>query len=309
MSKRFAIILSAIFCLCMAQAAAYAQQQTPLERLKANIKSITDSTNAQWGIYVKCLETGEEIDINADKPMATMSVIKIPLMFETFRQIEEGKFKLTDRVTIKDSDKRPGTGVIQSLDEGDSLTVKDLITLMIIMSDNSATDLLFDKVGGAEPVNSLMQKLGLNTIKASGPTSIFFADLKKALPNLEQFATDGKHPFGLSSARDMGRLLEMMEEGKAINEADSKMMLEIMRGQRYTSRLPRYVTGYEIPHKTGDFLPYVGNDVGVLESPNRHIVICVFDGNHHGVSDYLEDAVGRIAEQVGNYFAYTADKR
>src|SRR5713101_1888086 len=92
------------------------QQLTPLARLQSNIERITRSVNAKWGIYVKCIETGEEIAINADETMDTMSVIKIPLMAEVFRQIEADKFALSDRVTLKETDKRPGTGVIRSLD-------------------------------------------------------------------------------------------------------------------------------------------------------------------------------------------------
>src|ERR1700737_4996801 len=76
------------------------QQGTPLARLQSNIERITRSVNAKWGIYIKCIETGEEIAINAEETMDTMSVIKIPLMAEVFRQIEAGKFALTDRITL-----------------------------------------------------------------------------------------------------------------------------------------------------------------------------------------------------------------
>src|SRR5579871_2764849 len=144
------------------------QPVQPLARLQSNIERITKSVNADWGIYIKCLETGEEIALNADHPMDTMSVIKIPLMVEAFRQIEEGKFRLTDRIELKDSDKRPGTGVIRSLDAGVPLTIKDLLTLMIIVSDNTATDLMYAKVGGPEAVNKLMQSWGLKSIQAMG---------------------------------------------------------------------------------------------------------------------------------------------
>ena len=140
-------------------AAAFAQPQQPqppLARLEANIQRVIKSVNATWGIYIKCLETGEEVAIDADRQMDTMSVIKIPLMAEAFRQIEAGKFALTDRIALTEAGKRPGTGIIRSLDAGVQLTVKDLLTLMIIVSDNTATDLLFDKVGGVEPVNRLM---------------------------------------------------------------------------------------------------------------------------------------------------------
>jgi len=279
------------------------QQVTPLARLQANIERITRSVNAKWGIYIKCVETGEEIAINADETMDTMSVIKIPLMCEVFRQIEAGKFALTDRVTLKETEKRPGTGVIRSLDPGASLTIKDLITLMIIVSDNSATDMLFEKVGGTEPVNKLMQSYGLNTIKATGPSDAWFKALR-AEPDAWKFHTEGKTPYGLSSSRDMGKLLEKIQKGEAVGKQASEQMLQIMRGQVYSSRLPKYVTGFRVPHKTGDFLPYIGNDVGILESPNRHIVISVFTARHNGIGPNLEDAIGRIAEQVANYFAY-----
>ena len=277
------------------------QPSTPLARLQANLERITRSINADWGIYVKCLETGEEVAIGADKPMDTMSVIKIPLMVESFRQIEAGKFALTDRITLKESDKRPGTGVIRSLDPGAVLSIKDLITLMIIVSDNTATDLMFDKVGGPGPVNELMHSYGLNTIRATGPSDVWFKALRAATSPAE-FHREGKTPFGLSSPRDMGRLLEKIERGEAVSKKSSDQMLQIMRGQVYATRLPKYLSGVRLPHKTGDFLPYIGNDVGVMELPGKNVVISVFTAHHYGVGAYLEDAIGRIAEQVANYF-------
>ncbi|MEW6212568.1 MAG: serine hydrolase [Acidobacteriota bacterium] len=280
-----------------------AQQPTPLARLQSNIERITRSVNARWGIYIKCVETGEEIAINADQPMDTMSVIKIPLMVEVFRQIEEGKFSLADRVALKDSDKRPGTGVIRSLDAGAQLTIKDIITLMIIVSDNTATDMLFEKVGGVDAVNRLMQGYGLATIKATGATDVWFKALR-ASSDTQKFHMEGKTPFGLSSARDMGRLLEKIQKGEAVSKKASDQMLEIMRGQVYNTRLPKYVTGFRVPHKTGDFLPYIGNDVGIFERVDRHVIVCVFDAGHTGIGANLEDAIARIGEQVASYFGY-----
>src|SRR5438067_13717314 len=114
-------------------AALQTQQQTPLQRLQASIERTTRSINATWGIYVKSLDSGEEIALDADRQMETMSTIKIPLMIEAFEQIQAGKFKLTDKYTLAGDDIRPGTGIIQRLDPGAVLTVKDLITLMIIV--------------------------------------------------------------------------------------------------------------------------------------------------------------------------------
>src|SRR3954452_19911960 len=109
-------------CVLLCVAAVAGAQQTPLARQESGIQRTTRSVNATWGIYVKCLETGEEIAINADQQMDTMSVIKLPLMVEVFRQIEAGKFALTDRVTGTEEGKRPGTGIIRTLDAGVQLT-------------------------------------------------------------------------------------------------------------------------------------------------------------------------------------------
>jgi beta-lactamase class A len=294
--------ISALFCFASLATAQPLQTQTPLARLETNILRITRSLNATWGIYIKCLETGEEIAIDADRQMDTMSVIKIPLMVEAFHQIEQGKFALIDRITLTDTAKRPGTGTIRSLDPGVPLTIKDLLTMMIIVSDNTATDLIYDKVGGPEPVNRLMEEWGLKSIHSPGTADAWFKALRAA-PSSEAFHREAKHPFGLSSPRDMGKLLEKIERGDAVSKQSSDLMLQMMRGQVYSSRLPRFVTGYRIPHKTGDFLPYIGNDVGILESNSRRIVIAVFTANHFGAGDRLEESIGRIAELTGNYFA------
>ena len=216
MCRTCAVLLLLISSLTLAQPTPQSQQPAPptgLARLRANIQQIASSVDSHWAIYIKCLDTNEEIAINADEPMDTMSVIKVPLMVEAFRQIGEGKFSLADRYTLKNADKRPGTGVIRSLDEGASLTIKDLITLMIIVSDNTATDMLFEKVGGVEPVNKLMQSYGLNTIKATGPSDVWFKALR-AEPDLWKFHTEGKTPYGLSSSRDLGKLLEKIFRGE-----------------------------------------------------------------------------------------------
>src|SRR5207237_7978966 len=110
--------------------------------------------------------------------------------------------------------------------------------------------------------------------------------------------TEGKTPVGTSSPRDLGKLLEKISRGEAVSKQASDQMLRIMRGQVYSSRLPKYVTGFGVPHKTGDFLPYIGNDVGVFENPRRHVVVSVFTARHFGIGSSLEDAIGRIVVLV-----------
>jgi beta-lactamase class A len=277
--------------------------QTPLQRLQASIERTTRSVNATWGIWIKSLDTGEEIAIDADRQMETMSTIKIPLMVEVFEQIKAGTFKLTDQYTLVTEDIRPGTGIIQRLDPGAVLTVKDLITLMIIVSDNTATDVLYRMVGGPAVVTRRMDAMGLKKTQAATNGAGWFAALRAA-PSTEQFYREGKHPFGLSTPREMGSLLEQMERGTLVDKPSSDVMLRIMRGQLYRTRIPRYITGFTIPHKTGDFLPYVGDDVGMLEGQGKTIIVSIFTANHFGSGEMLENAIGLVAKEAADYFEY-----
>jgi beta-lactamase class A len=200
----------------------------------------------------------------------------------------------------------PGTGILRSLDPGAVVTVRDLITLMNIVSDNTATDVLYRMVGGPDAVNRRMESLGLTKTRAPAPSRAWF-DALRAAPSAADFHRAAKHPYGLSTPREIGGLLERMERGTLVDKASSDLMLQIMRGQIYRSRIPRLVSGFRIPHKTGDFLPYIANDVGVLESPGTNVVISVFTANHFGSGDTLEEAIGRIAAEIASYFTYGAN--
>ena len=299
--KRIAV--SAVIAVIAAMAGFVVSAQTPLDRLRASIERTTKSVNAVWGIYVKSVETNEEIAIDADRQMETMSTIKIPLMVEALEQIKAGRFKLTDKYTFDQADSQPGTGTIQRLDPGAVMTVKDLITMMIIVSDNTATEVLYRMVGGPAAVNTRMDTLGLAHTRAVTVPSTWFAALRAA-PSSEQSYREGKNPFGRTTAREMGRLLEMMERGTLVDKASSDLMLQIMRGQVYRTRIPRYVAGYRIPHKTGDFLPFVADDVGVLEGEGRTIVLSIYTNDHFGSGEMLENAIGLVARDTADYFSY-----
>jgi beta-lactamase class A len=275
----------------------------PITRLSAAIERVTKSVNATWGIYVKSLTTGEDLALDADRQMETMSTIKIPLMIEALQQIKDGRFALTDTYTLVRDDIRPGTGIIQRFDPGAVLTVKDLLTLMIIVSDNTATDALYRMVGGTAAVNARMTALGLTQTRAVTVGKDWFAALQSASSS-EAFYRAKATPFGLSTPREMGRLLELMESGQLVDKASSDLMLQILRGQLYRTRIPRYLTGFRVPHKTGDFLPFVADDVGVLEGQGQTIVLSVFTGDHFGSGETLENAIGLVAKEVGDYFAY-----
>jgi beta-lactamase class A len=301
----------------------------PLDQLKHSLERISQGVSADWGIYVKSLDTGEEVAINADAVMDTMSVIKVPLLVDAFRQVDAGKINPADRITMTTADKRFGTGVLRTLNDNLNLSVHDALTLMIIQSDNSATDMVFSRVGGPAHVNDTMRQLGFKTINATGTSFEWFRSLgensdpawgkltpaelftrgypeKMSDADVARFHFEGKHPFGLSTAREMGGLLEMIALNRAAAQKSCEEMMRIMRLQQMRTRIPKYLDGVSTPHKTGDFPPYIANDVGFIETPGSRVVVVFFSAHHRGIYAELEDAVARMSEQVWAYFNYGA---
>ena len=287
-----------------------AQQSSspPVNRLKESVQLTINSVNASWGIYVKSLATGEELAINADVEMESMSTIKLPLMIEVMQQVKAGKFKLSDKYTLKQADIQGGTGTIQFMDPGAVLTVKDLVTHMVVVSDNTATEVLYRMVGGITPVNDRMKALGLTHTRAMNIPSVWFAAFTKLKEDQwEPTLRQKKMPFGITTPREMAKLLEMLEKKTLVDTKSSELMLSIMRNQVYRTRIPRYLGyTYDIPHKTGDFPPFIANDVGIVEAPGANIVMSIFTANHTGRYDVLENAVGLVAQDARNYFVYRA---
>src|SRR6476646_5844159 len=325
--KSFLVAL-ALLMFVLSSSAQTAAAPKPIDLLKQKLEQISAGVSADWGVYIKSLDSGEEIAINADKVMDTMSAIKIPLLVDVYRQVDAGKINTADRFAMKTADKRFGTGVLRTLDAGLNLSFRDALELMIIQSDNSATDMAFARVGGPAHVSQTMRELGLQSITATGTSFDWFRALAEAgdpsysklspeelftkgFPekltdaDVERFHFEGKHPYGLASARDMGRLLEMMAMNKAASEKSCKEMLRMMGQQQMRTRIPRFMLDdANTPHKTGDFPPYIANDVGLIQTPSARVVVVFFSAHHRGFYSELEDAIGRMSEEVLCYFNY-----
>jgi beta-lactamase class A len=296
-----------------------------LESLRTRLERIASGIRAEWGVYVKFLATGEEVRLNADAVMDTMSVIKIPLLLELLRQAEEGLVDLDERIALETRHKRFGTGVLQLLDDGLALSLRDAATLMIVQSDNTATDLCFEAVGGPEAPNRLMRELGLGSIEALGTAFEWFSALASSMdPALgrlspgELFATgypewtrdelaaaraayhfDGGRWFGRATPGDLGRLLERIREGSAASPGVCEEVLRIMRLQQHRARIPKYLLGVSCANKTGDFDPFIASDVGIIGLDEGSPAVVVFlTAGHRGIWANLEESVARMAEKV-----------
>src|SRR5690349_7047595 len=145
-SRAVAAMLSIAVLSSVACAQPKPASDAAVEQLKSQLQTIRQKFPGDMAVYMKNLQTGEEIALDADSIYETFSVIKIAIMAEVLRQAEAGKFSLDDRITLKAADQRLPSGVLYTMQPGLNPTIRDLITLMIIISDNSATDLLADKV-------------------------------------------------------------------------------------------------------------------------------------------------------------------
>ena len=303
-----------------------ARNTAPAASLEFTIRSRLDSIPAHTTFYAKQLFTGREVAIRADDPMNTASVIKIPVMILAFRDADAGRLDLDERYTIRAEDLRRGSGLLQGFAVGLQPTLRDLITQMIITSDNTATDIMIGRVGLAR-VNQLLDSLGYRETRLRTTVGQAFrgvwmmADPKYAsLTDREvfergfpgdsgaerrnrEFVLDSAKWLGRTTAREIGRLLEQLERGQLASEKSTAEMRRILRQQVYASRLPQRVRfRVAIGHKTGDWPPLLGNDVGIMyaPAPAGPIVIAVFSNDNRGSFFDLEASEGKTAEDVLN---------
>ena len=303
------------------------------ETLESRLRAIRDRVDGRMAVYVEHLGTGERVAIDADSEYETFSLIKVPIMATVLDQVRLGKLSLDQRVTMRADQRRIPSGVLYTLDPGLQPTVRDLLTLMTIVSDNQATDALADLVG-RETVTRHMAGLGLAQTKlrfsdldwdrqwlsfldpdwkdASGDKSVIFpfqqypaAQVSEAFRRVIE--ETGLY-FGRSTARELGRLFAMMANGQLVSKEASALMVETLKKQQVNDRLPRYLgDGVEIAHKTGDGQPWVANDAGIMWVKGQPIVIVVLAGHHRGPANDLRVAEGRIAATVAHHYGGSVD--
>ncbi len=294
------------------------------QALDADLTRMLDGLKARSSLYAKHLPSGRTIAIRADQPMNTLSVIKLPVMIQVFRDVEAGRLKLTDRYQIRAEDRRRGSGLIQGFDVGLNPTIRDLVQQMVVTSDNTATDILIGKVGIAR-VNATLAQLGFKETRLRSTTGDLFREVwirddpkNASLTNAEVFDRgfptdtgsasrtfklegDSTRWLGRTTAREMAQLLEGMQTAKYASKEHSQMMINIMLEQFYSSRLPQrlaWTPGVSIAHKTGDWPPYAGNDVGIIFYKGGPMIVAVFTGQNTGDFFELEATEGRIAERL-----------
>jgi beta-lactamase class A len=262
------------------------KRQVLWQKLQRDLKSIDDQLDGVMALAVKDLSSGEEFFINPDEVMPQASSIKITVLAELYRQAQAGKIKLTDEYVVRKEDMVPGSDIMLGLTPGVTrVTLRDLATFMVAVSDNSATNVLIDRIG-MENINSMLDSLGLHTTR-----------LRRKMMDLKA-ASEGRE--NVSSPREMMTLLETLYRGKLLNKEMTDDYIKVLSTHKESALLQGLPDDALAASKPGE-LEAVRNDSGIIFVKNRPYILCV-------MTTYLRDekegqaAIRKIAGLTYSYF-------
>ncbi len=256
----------------------------------AKMDAIAQTVPGRIGFYVKDLNTGLGYEYNADEPLPTASVIKVAALIELFRQADSGELSFDDRYRLPRNVSSHGTGVLRMLQDDPELTVRDYCRLMMAVSDNMATDTLVGLVT-PDSIGATMERMGFHNTRMPMPIGVWHYLMEgiTEAPSREndelkrsgKLTGDGDRdlPFASSldnnvaSARDLGRIMEMIHLGEMISADVSAQMLEMMKVVKNPNRIRQFLKPeIEAARKTGGS-GRIKADTGVVYLPSGPVVI------------------------------------
>ena len=232
--------------------------------LRRTLDSLAAAHHGVVGYTVHNIDTGERLERRGDETFPTASLIKVPILVTTFLLADSGRLSLDDRIHVLAVDKVPGSGVLQFFHDGIDITVGDAAWFMITVSDNTATNLLLDKVG-IRTVWATMEGLGLPHTKVHSKT--FLRSTSVAMDS------SVKYGLGVTTPNEIARLFELLARGEAVNPAADSAMLEILEHNEDYQMLYRYAGGVRAARKTGA-TDSVRTECGLFHLSSR-VVACV----------------------------------
>jgi beta-lactamase class A len=210
--------------------------------LRATLDRIVAAHHGVVGYSIRDLDSGEELSLRGDETFPTASLIKVPILVTLYDLVGQGKIALDDPLTVLSIDKVPGSGVMQFLHDGAIVTVHDAAWLMSTESDNTATNLLLDRII-IRRVWEKMESLGLQHTKVHSKTFLRISSVA--------MDSSAKYGLGVATPNEMVRLFSLMAEGKAVSPAADSAMLDILEHNTDNTLLQRYLDGVRAAHKTG----------------------------------------------------------
>ena len=260
------------------------------DSLEARLLPLIEAHRGKVAVAVKNLRTGEAYAYHADEPMTTASLIKFPIMVEAYRQAAEGKVDLDAPVTLTQADKVPGSGILtEHFSAGATFPLRDAIHLMIVYSDNTATNLVLDRIGiGATAAT--MEKLGYPNTKAH--SKVYRRDTTINLERSKRFG------LGSTTAGEMVRLCEALQKGELVDPAASAEMRKHMESCDDKDKFPRFLPpGTTVAFKTGS-VDASKTAAGIIETPGGPVALCVLTEDNQDRRWVPDNAGNRLCADV-----------
>ena len=283
------LFCSALFlCTCLAQTAAPSpgKQKVLWQKLEADIQQVDQHLDGVMGVAIEDLTTGDHFFLHEDEVFAQASSIKITVLANLYLQAQQGKLKLADSYTVQSSDLVPDSDIMGGLTPGVTrLTLRDLATMMVAVSDNSAANVLIDRAG-MQNVNAMLDALGLTHTR-----------LRRKMMDL-QAAKEGRE--NISTPREMMTLLDAIYHGKLMNKESTADFFNMLSTNK-NSFIPRDLpANLKIANKPGE-LEAVRNDSGIVFVEGRSYVICVMTSFLRNERDG-EEAISKVSLDAWRMF-------
>ncbi|HEX7313657.1 MAG TPA: serine hydrolase [Pyrinomonadaceae bacterium] len=218
-------------------------------------------------LYAKNLDTGATYDFGGDEPVRTASTIKVAVMVEAFARVAEGKTKWSDELVLGKAARYAGSGVLNELTDGLRVTLRDAVTLMMELSDNTATNMVLDHLT-TDAVNARMESLGFTQ------TRIMRRVGGGGVSKEGQIEANKRFGLGRATPRELATLLEKIERGEVVSPAASKEMIDLLKREQTTNGIWRNL--WRVPKATkSGALDALRSNVGVIYHTRGRIVLAV----------------------------------
>lgn len=273
--------------------------QEPDASLAGRLRPLIQTHRGKVAVAVKHLDTGEHFEHNADEPMPTASLIKFMVMLEVYQQALEGKIKLSAPVVLRKEEMVQGSGILTyHFSDGATFSLRDAVRLMIVFSDNTATNLVLDKIGIAS-TGKRMEAWGCPNTKIHA--KVFRASTTSIDPDRSK-----KFGLGSTTAHETVQLLEKLHQNKLVSPDACKEMIGHLKKCEDKTKLKRFLPEkIEVAHKTGS-VSEVKTDAGIIYLPGGPVAICVLTAENEDKRFRDDNAanilIGKIAKEVHDHF-------
>ena len=265
-------------------------------QLRQKLDSIAGAHHGVVGYTVIDMENNVRMSRRGDEKFPTASLIKVPILVTVYDLVAKGQLSLDDPISILKLDLVPGSGLLQYMKTPMTITVRDAAWLMTTISDNTATNLLLDRIIIRRVWNK-MDSLGLKDTRVHS----------KSFLRVSSIAMDSsvKYGLGVTTPNEMAKLFELMAQGKAVNPASDSAMLDILEHNENSEKLQRFNYGVRAAHKSGE-TDQVRTECSLFYLRNR-IVACVLtkenQDHRYSIDNEAHVTIARMGEAIVNAWA------